>query len=138
VGLNHIYIGNSPYNPCLTPSDTVVQNLDFWIDTLNGGDNSAGIYNYNPTGIFENSEIGKLQVQHFPNPASESMLLQINNASQHPVSLKIFSASGAEVLNFPIFKLDRYFLKSQDFPAGLYLIEIERNGYIYRNKIAFE
>ncbi len=139
VGLNHVYIDNNPYNPCLTPSDTSVENLNFWIDTLNGGGSNAGIFNYNPaTGIVSHEVSENLWVNIYPNPTQESMLLQINNANINPVKLKIFNIAGQAIVNESKFNKNELRLSPQDFSAGMYLVEIERNGYIYRNKIVFE
>lgn len=146
AGLNHRNLGNSnpdeqSYTPCLTIGDSVEGQLNFWIDTLNadGNDVGPGIYmdnNPTPEGFDEDQLNDWINI--YPNPADEYMTIQIRNAQIKPVDLKIFDIAGKLILNLPEFNKPTLLISPDQLVPGIYLLQIERNGLRYLNKIVLE
>jgi hypothetical protein len=147
AGLNHFNLGNignpdeQTYTPCLTFSDSVEGQLNFWIDTINaaGNDVGPGIYmdnNPTPEGIDEDDLANWVSI--FPNPADEYMTIQIRNAQFKPAEIKIQDVAGKLILHLKEFNKSELILSPEQLVPGMYLLEIERNGHKYFNKIVFE
>ncbi|MBX7182757.1 MAG: T9SS type A sorting domain-containing protein [Bacteroidia bacterium] len=129
------------YTPCLNFNDSVEGELNFWIDTLNapGSDVAPGIYmNNNPTpdGIDEDNLANWVQI--YPNPADDYMSVKIRNAEFRPVSIKIHDVAGKLVFEQFNYSKNELILTPEQIVPGMYMIEIERNGHQYFNKIVFE
>lgn len=147
AGLNHFNLGNignpdeQTYTPCLTFSDSVEGQLNFWIDTLNaaGNDVGPGIYmddNPTPDGIDEDDLANWVSI--FPNPADEYMTIQIRNAQFKPADIRIHDVAGKLIFHQKEFNKPELVLTPEQLVPGMYLLEIERNGHKYFNKIVFE
>ncbi|HEY8934857.1 MAG TPA: T9SS type A sorting domain-containing protein, partial [Cyclobacteriaceae bacterium] len=75
------------------------------------------------------------QINVYPSPANKSVMIQLPKAVMENTPVKMFDVSGHEVHN-SVFKTGevRKTINSQDFAAGVYLIQIETAGTIVRKK----
>lgn len=84
----------------------------------------------NPIGISEQHQLPAL-VGLFPNPASESALLDLSRLASAPRQIRIFDASGRLVETLPPVSSQRYELPTAALPAGIYMIVITGDDYSY-------
>ena len=93
------------------------------------------------TGI-ENSvaeSTGKLFV--FPNPASESALVEFNSLSTDPISLSVFTVKGSLVKcinQVAIIGLNRIEINTKDIKTGVYIIKFKQNDSINSLKLVID
>jgi hypothetical protein len=125
---------------CISQNDTVIQNINFWVDTIGGSGSNLGpgIYTSDPTSIAQNPDMLGDWVTVFPNPATDRMLLQFKNATSRPVNITLKNLAGQAILNKKNFNQNEIYFNSEQLSPGMYLLEVERNGNRYLNKIVFE
>lgn len=89
-----------------------------------------------PTNI--DSEIGTNQNLYtvYPNPAENELNIKMNTNNEIQ-SLKLLNNFGIDMMqNIPVSRSsDVYNLSVTDLPSGVYVIEIQNNGIIFRHKL---
>lgn len=90
-----------------------------------------GFYSTAPSGI---SELTASAVSVFPNPVSETAVIDLTALSGNPYSFRLFDASGRLILNQT--SNDTHFVFSRNnLPSGIYFSEVTGNTGTYRNKL---
>ena len=77
------------------------------------------------------------EVSAFPNPTNSQFNLVFNSIKQK-AELKIFNSIGQIVLGKNIFSTDRVSLNLSDQPSGIYFVEVNVDGEVYREKVVKE
>jgi len=75
-------------------------------------------------------------VSLFPNPANESVTIQLLKEVQHPVPLKMFDAFGREVYSVRFQKGEKTkTVNTEAMASGAYIIQIEVYGILFKKKV---
>lgn len=126
---------DSTYVVDITLTDTVVNNLDYVVDTTTG---SAGIFIGNP--LFA-KEVGKTKTSMgiFPNPGNGIFYLEIQEKTFGPVSINIFTVLGEEIYRKKdLGKTNLLQMDLTNLPKGLYLIKTKAENQEWIGKIIIE
>ncbi len=118
---------NNTYHVKITPSDTVFNNLDFTVDSIQ-------INPLNPTdvGVHEINTI-ESKIKIYPNPASSHVTIQYNLQSSSVVKIELFDILGKSVKTLlPSTQQPKDAYKTSwlldDLKSGLYFIKMNING----------
>lgn len=91
------------------------------------GQEGAGRVAFDPEAVF-----APKPVQLYPNPATEYLIVKLNNPNAHSVKLSMHSVIG-NVLDFEREQIDEYEVRLQvkELPAGYYFLSIndEESGF---------
>ena len=85
------------------------------------------------TSVFENNAVIDLQLQTYPNPATEHVTIK---CSKKMYSLELYSNKGEQMREIGVLNQDIYKLDLSGLSPGIYIIKINyQNGLYYRKKI---
>jgi hypothetical protein len=85
------------------------------------------------TGI--SNDLAASGIRIFPNPASESLFLDLNEAKEIPRQIRLLDLKGTVVFSVRPSALETLRISVQNLPAGIYLFEVESGERILREKI---
>jgi hypothetical protein len=77
-------------------------------------------------------------IKLFPNPATSSAQLQVENSYRGKVSIRLFNLLGQEVFRTATSKSDRVFTQTLMFdrlPAGVYFLQTQMGRSVFREKV---
>ncbi len=102
----------------------------YFIDDVCVGTDSAFVYNFNYTGISENSV--EHQFSFYPNPATD--LVTVQNSFNAPLNLTVFNAFGQELYSKQNITSNNLQLDVNSYNAGLLFIKItfQNNQFTYK------
>jgi hypothetical protein len=91
-----------------------------------------------PTGVSDKRAVEVNSVKLFPNPASSSLQLQLDNSYRGEVSIRLFNILGQEVFRTSASKMDRLLtqpLVLNHLPPGPYFIQAQMGQSVFRGKL---
>jgi hypothetical protein len=91
-----------------------------------------------PTGVSDKRAVEVNSVKLFPNPASSSLQLQLDNSYRGEVSIRLFNILGQEVFRTSASKTDRMLTRPLVFnhlPPGPYFIQAQMGQSVFRGRL---
>jgi hypothetical protein len=107
--------------------------LKAWLDPL-----SSGVYSI--SGSYKNAnQISDLEferVKIYPNPCSDFLYLEFSDFSVQNLHIRILNSAGNELKSYffnTVF--EKLTLHFENFPTGMYFLELKNNDFIFTKKI---
>lgn len=109
---------NGTYNIVITSTDTIIENLDFVVDTI-----ANQVFPVGPTGIVSEqvSQLGALLIH--PNPMTDILQVNLMGEPQLPIDYRVLDAVGRIIKSGVLRELKTPILR-ENWPAGLYMLEV--------------
>jgi uncharacterized Ntn-hydrolase superfamily protein len=86
-----------------------------------------------PGTILSSTEAIPEQVSLYPNPATHQVYISLKGNTHNPCTVKVFSLSGKLLHSYQ--QSASHSLILDDFEPGMYIIEVENQGKIYRQRL---
>jgi hypothetical protein len=116
------------YNLTVTATDTVFNNLDFWINEADG------IYTLDPEVSVEEL-LGKVEyINVYPNPFADQTILKFDNPKRKAFDLAVFDLTGKTVQTKTNIKGNEIAIQRNDLKPGIYIFELKNSQRIFRGK----
>ena len=115
--------------------DPDAYNMDL-ISQYRKGNTVAGTFTDSTSILLGLSQNNNSQILLFPNPADESVTIQLPEIAHERISLKMFDVNGHELFSKEFEKGDRKkVIDTQELAGGIYLVHLENGDTITRKKV---
>jgi hypothetical protein len=93
----------------------------------------SAVTHANASGI-ESIDMDKINIQLFPNPAKDEVIVSINFPDFKCANISFFKIDGSRVLEFSTFERRNY-LDVSRLKAGVYIVQIEVDGQVVNKRL---
>ena len=139
----HTYANYGKYLLCLTLSNTAENCSSTYCDSIGLDSNGNLLKNGFTVQVINESDLTHIgnnknleEVRIYPNPSKGQLVVELAEASDAPVSVRIIDLSGKTVFTSQSQVTDgRQFLDLSTLKEGVYLLNIQQNGASYTTKI---
>jgi len=107
------------------------KHLKTWLDPENTG--ASFIRGYDKYDIFDDLPIERFQV--YPNPSTGIVTIHTDSLDLIGSSIRLFDLNGRVMGEYRMNVSQKYILTLDNFPNGIYIVEIRLDDYIVRKKI---
>ncbi len=143
VNPGHTYANYGKYLLCLTLSNTAENCSSTYCDSIGLDSNGNLLKNGFTIQVINESDLTHIgnnknleEVRIYPNPSKGQLVVELAEASDAPVSVRIIDLSGKTVFTSQSQVTDgRQFLDLSTLKEGVYLLNIQQNGASYTTKI---